>query len=91
MLEPSLSPRIAGGLLAEGDAQADPQATVLALAAAASEVAYGHEVHTIEHDGERVTGVSTSHGTISCDRVVVAAGRVVGRARPGERACRSAR
>ena len=73
-VEPSLSPRIAGGLLAEGDAQADPQATVLALAAAAGEIAYGHEVHKIQHDGERVTGVSTSHGTISCDRVVVAAG-----------------
>ncbi|HEU0023378.1 MAG TPA: FAD-dependent oxidoreductase, partial [Thermoleophilaceae bacterium] len=33
-LEPRLSPRIAGGLLAAGDAQADPAATVAALAGA---------------------------------------------------------
>ena len=73
-LEPWLSPRIAGGMLAAGEAQADPRATTLALAEAVDEVAYGFEVAAIEHDGERVTGVSGPAGTIDCEQVVVAAG-----------------
>jgi glycine oxidase len=73
-LEPGLSPRIAGGILAPQDGSADPRATVRALAAAAEEVELGVEVEAIEHDGSGVTGVRTSAGTIGCDRVVVAAG-----------------
>jgi glycine oxidase len=73
-LEPWLSPRTAGALHARDDAQADPAATVRALAAAVEELALGLEVHAVEHDGERVTGVSTSAGPVACDRVVVAAG-----------------
>jgi glycine oxidase len=81
-LEPGLSPRIAGGILAPQDGSADPRATVRALAAAAGEVKLGAagevrlgvEVEAIEHDGSAVTGVRTRAGTIGCDRVVVAAG-----------------
>jgi glycine oxidase len=73
-LEPGLSPRIAGGILAHGDGQADPRATARALAAAAGELALGVEVERIEHDHGRVTGVTTSAGPIECASVVVAAG-----------------
>jgi glycine oxidase len=73
-LEPGLSPRIAGGILAPQDGSADPRATVLALAAAVDEIELGVEVEAIEHDGSAVTGVRTSGGVIACDRVVVAAG-----------------
>ncbi len=74
VLEPGLSPRIAGGILAPQDGSADPRATVRALAAVAGEVELGVEVEAIEHDGAAVTGVRTRTGTISCDQVVVAAG-----------------
>jgi len=73
-LEPGLSPRIAGGILAPQDGSADPRATVRALAEAVDEVELAMEVEAIEHDGATVTGVRTSNGTIDCDRVVVAAG-----------------
>jgi len=73
-LEPGLSPRIAGGILAPQDGSADPRATVRALAEAVDEVELATEVEAIEHDGTTVTGVRTSNGTIDCDRVVVAAG-----------------
>jgi len=73
-LEPWLSPRIAGGMLAAGEAQADPRATTLALAAAVGEVAYGFDVEAVEHDGGRVTGVRGPGGTIESEHVVVAAG-----------------
>ena len=73
-LEPGLSPRIAGGILAPQDGSADPRATVRALARAAEEVELGVEVEAIEHDGGAVTGVRTSAGAIDCDRVVIAAG-----------------
>jgi glycine oxidase len=73
-LEPGLSPRIAGGILAPQDGSADPRATVRALAAAAEEVELGVEVEAVEHDGSTVTGVRTSAGAIECEQVVVAAG-----------------
>ena len=73
-LEPGLSPRIAGGILAHGEAHADPRATVDALAADVDELALGVEVEAIEHSGARVTGVRTSEGGIDCGAVVVAAG-----------------
>ena len=73
-LEPGLSPRIAGGILAPQDGSADPRATVRALARAAEEVELGVDVEAIEHEGGAVSGVRTSAGTIGCDRVVIAAG-----------------
>jgi glycine oxidase len=73
-LEPGLSPRIAGGILAPQDGQAEPRAVTRALAAAVDELALGVEVEWIEHDGGRVTGVRTSDGNIGCDQVVLACG-----------------
>lgn len=73
-LEPGLSPRIAGGIAAHGDAQADPRATARALASVMDELALGLRVEAIEHRGGRVTGVRTDAGVISCEWVVVAAG-----------------
>jgi glycine oxidase len=73
-LEPGLSPRIAGGILAPQDGSADPRATVRALAAAVEEVELGMTVEAIEHDGSAVTGIRTSAGAVECEQVVVAAG-----------------
>ena len=73
-LEPGLSPRIAGGILAHGDGQADPRATVSALAEVVEEIELGVEVEAIENERGRVTGVRTDAGVISCNAVVVAAG-----------------
>ena len=80
-LEPGLSPRIAGGILAPGDAQADPRATVRALAAAVDEVELGVEVEAIEHDRGRVTGVRTAAGRGGVRRGGGGRGRVEPRAR----------
>ncbi len=73
-LEPGLSPRIAGGILAPQDGQAEPRAVSRALAEAVGDVHLGTEVKEIEHDGQRVTGVRTASWSIACDQVVVAAG-----------------
>jgi len=73
-LEPGLSPRIAGGILAPQDALAEPRAVVRALAEAVGELALGLEVESVEHDDGRVTGVRTSDGTIRGDQVVLAGG-----------------
>src|SRR5215210_2717635 len=73
-LEPGLSPRIAGGILAPQDGSADPRATLRALAEVAGEVELGVDVEAIEHDSGAVTGVRTRSGTIACEQVVVAAG-----------------
>jgi glycine oxidase len=73
-LEPGLAPRIAGGILAPQDAQAEPRAVVRALAAAVDELMLGVAVDSIQHDGGRVTGVRTSEGVIACDQVVLACG-----------------
>jgi glycine oxidase len=83
-LEPGLSPRIAGGILAPQDGSADPRATLAALAEVVEEVALGTEVQAIEHDGARVTGVRTSAGVIDCEQVVVAAGAWSAALAPGE-------
>ena len=50
---------------AAGDAQADPRATLRALAAAVRGGRDGAEVQAIERDGERVTGVRTAAGMIA--------------------------
>ena len=73
-LEPGLSPRIAGGILAPQDGQAEPRAVTRALAAAVDELALGVEVESLEHEAGRVTGVRTSDGTIAGDQVVLACG-----------------
>lgn len=77
-LEPALSPRIAGGILAPQDAQADPRAVLRALAAAferaGGELWLGVEVEGIDVEAGRVQGVRTSFGGVECERVLVAAG-----------------
>jgi glycine oxidase len=73
-LEPGLSPRIAGGILAPQDGQAEPRAVTRALAAAVDELALGVDVEAVEHEGGRVTGVRTGDGSIGCDQVVLAGG-----------------
>ena len=83
-LEPRLSPRIAGGILAPQDGSADPRATVAALREVVEELALGTEVEAVEHDGARVTGVRTREGVIRCEQVVVAAGAWSAALAPGE-------
>ena len=73
-IEPGLSPRVTGAIWAARDAQADPRATLRALAAAVEEIELGAEVEEIEHQAGRVTGVRTAEGSISSEHVVVAAG-----------------
>jgi glycine oxidase len=77
-LEPGLSPRIAGGILAPQDGHVDPPATMRALrsalTAAAGELVEGTQVHALDRSDGKVTGVRTDRGTISAGAVVVAAG-----------------
>ncbi|MEA2475715.1 MAG: glycine oxidase [Thermoleophilaceae bacterium] len=77
-LEPGLSPRVGGGVLAAHDHQADPRATLAALRAAfeheGGEVVEGIEVIGVEESGGGVAGVVTSAGAIAAGRVVIAAG-----------------
>ncbi|MGZ5338930.1 MAG: glycine oxidase ThiO [Thermoleophilaceae bacterium] len=73
-LEPGLSPRITGAIHAHDDSQADPRATVRALAGVVDEIALGVEVQSIEYSGGRITGAQTSEGRVESAAVVVAAG-----------------
>ncbi|HYH59256.1 MAG TPA: glycine oxidase ThiO [Thermoleophilaceae bacterium] len=77
-LEPGLSPRVRGAIHAPSDHQADPAATVRALAsacrAAGVELCENVEVAELVESGGRVTGVATATGTVEAGAVVVAAG-----------------
>ena len=77
-LEPGLSPRIAGGLLADGDASVDPRAVVRALLAACGqegvEVRTGTTVESVEQSGGAVAGVVAAGELVPARRVVVCAG-----------------
>jgi len=78
-LEPGLSPRVAGGVLAHSEAQVDPEAVSHALVAAiervGGELVSDAEVAAVELAGERVVGVRTVDGTVvRGEQVVVAAG-----------------
>src|SRR3954447_25328405 len=77
-LEPGLSPRVSGGVLAAGDGSVDPRAVVRALRTALAgegvEVRTGVEVLRVEESGGRVTGVATPAGSVPAERVVVACG-----------------
>jgi glycine oxidase len=72
-LEPGLSPRVAGAILAPQDGQVDPEAAIRALAvaseAAGAEVVAGLEARAVEPGRVR-----TSQGSIAAERVLVAAG-----------------
>ena len=77
-LEPGLSPRVSGGVLAPQDGSVDPRAVLRALRVALDdrdvEVAGAVEVTGIEEAGGSVAGLSTSEGRVPAHRVVVAAG-----------------
>jgi glycine oxidase len=77
-LEPGLSPRVSGGVLAAGDGSVDPRAVVRALRTALAgegvEIRTGVEVLRVEESGGRVTGLATQSGTVPAERVVVACG-----------------
>ena len=77
-LAPAVSPAVLGAAYCPTDGHADPRATVLAFLTAAERVGavlrFGEEVLSIDVAQERVTGVVTGRGRITCERVVVAAG-----------------
>jgi glycine oxidase len=76
-LEPRLSPRIRGGLLADGDRQLDPRRLLSALTSACEHagVTLVREGATIEAGADRVLGVTTpERGLIGADSVVLCAG-----------------
>ena len=78
-LEPGLSPRVGGGVLARGDHHVDPSAVVLALAAAlereGGELARGVAAASLELGDAGVRGVRLDGGaTVAAGHVVVAAG-----------------
>lgn len=77
--EPRLSPRVAGGIWAPHDGQADPRAVTSALATAlrhaGGAILSGADVAAIEHADGRVSGVRTAAGElVAAGAVVVAAG-----------------
>ena len=77
-LEPGLSPRVAGGILAHGDGRVEPRAVLRALRAAleraGGSLELGVEALSLEGGGDRVTGVRTPSGTVGAGAVVVAGG-----------------
>jgi glycine oxidase len=77
-VEPGLSPRVSGGVLAPQDGSVDPRAALRALRAALSgegvEIRSGVEVLRVEEKRGRVTGLVTSAGFVVAERVVVACG-----------------
>ncbi len=78
-LEPGLSPRIGGAILAPGDGQVDPGAVVAALAHAlvnaGGELHSGTEVTSLDTDSGRVTGALTATGDrVRARHVLMAAG-----------------
>lgn len=77
-LEPGLSPRVRGGVLAPQDASVDPRAVVRALLVALREdgveVASGVEVQGLRESSGAVDGVVTAAGPITAERVVAAGG-----------------
>jgi glycine oxidase len=77
-LEPGLSPRIAGGVLAPHDGSVDPRAVMRALLAVAEQegvrVRSGVEVTGVEESAGAVTGLATAEGPIAARRVLIACG-----------------
>jgi sarcosine oxidase subunit beta len=75
---PALTPDLVGASFCATDGHANPTKAVLAFAAAArragADIRTGVDVHGIETDGTRVTGVTTATETIPAERVIVAAG-----------------
>ena len=93
-LEPALSPRVAGGVLAAGGRQADPRAALTALAAAVerARAAAPRSLGDRATTAAGSTGVRTAGGTIvRAEQVVVAAGAWSPAGWPPSRAARCGR
>ncbi len=77
-LEPGLSPRVAGGIEAPGDASVDPSVVVGALAEAlrdlGAELREDAEVESLVRENGRVCGVSIGGEQVRAGTVVLAAG-----------------
>ena len=77
-LEPALSPQVAGGLHAPGEAAADPvslaSALVAAVRARGGEVELGAEIEAADLSGDGVELTLTDGRTLRGERLVVAAG-----------------
>jgi glycine oxidase len=76
-LEPSLSPKLLGGLLVPGgnvDNRSLCRALEIAVRRAGVRVETGAEVRAVTTHAERVTGVETGDNTFNADLVIVAAG-----------------
>lgn len=72
-IEPGLSPRVGGGVLAPHDHQADPRATLAALRAAIEHEG-GCVLEGVEVTGVDEHGLATADGPIAAEQVVIAAG-----------------
>lgn len=81
--EPTLHPRIRGGVLAHGDHRVDPRRVLAALEVACDRAGVElrrQRVARIDHDDDRATGVTTDDGHhLAADAVVLAAGVWSGR------------
>ena len=76
-LEPRLTPSLRGAVYEDESAQLDSYRLNLALAAAAEKKGaqtINRKVNGLISEGNRITGVKTDAGDISCDTVVIAAG-----------------
>lgn len=77
-IAPALTSELVGASFCPSDGHANPQKAVEAFAAAAAQlgadIRTGVEVLGIEVSGGRVTGVTTTDGTLAAERVIVAAG-----------------
>ncbi len=75
--EPTLAPEVLGALLVSGG-NVEPRRLCRALEIAARragvEVYSGVEVNALQVEGDQVTGVRTAEGTLTADRVILAAG-----------------
>lgn len=80
---PGLAPEIVGGILAPEDGALEPNFLHQALLKDAEtmgvDVRRGVRVESVLSDGERVTGVRSQDGDLSCDQVIIAAGAWSGR------------
>lgn len=77
-LDPALKPGLAGAFLYEGDTMLRPDRLCLEwknqLESRGVEFVEQCKALSIERDGQRITSVITSHGPMSCDHFVFAAG-----------------
>jgi glycine/D-amino acid oxidase-like deaminating enzyme len=73
-MEPALTGAVAGASFFPADLQCAPRAIARALAGRLPRVHTGVEVHAIAIEPDRVTGLRTSDGALSCAAAVIAGG-----------------